>query len=402
MDMTNKTNKTDLTNENNILAIVSLVLLSFVLGTCEFIIVGILTDISESLNVPITKAGGLISAFALAYSLFTPFSAAIAGKFKRFNFIIFGSIVFIILTILCAFVPNYNILLIIRISLAIVIGSLVSVSMSFAPYISDEKTKAAAVTAIFAGFSVAAILGVPIGTSISYIFNWRVSFIAIASISAVVLILNSIFLPKNTPNIQSCFIGQFVIFKDKRFLLSIITTFFAAALSYVLYTYLEPILTRFVYIPNKYMSLALLILGITALTSNFLSGVLVNRNGIYKLRFIFLIQTAVMFLLPLAFKNNISSGIFIVLVVLLMYLSVSPIQVNVLNFASKDYPSSLTLAASNNPFSFNLGIAFGSLVGSFIYDSFGMEFVGIGGGVLAIFSFISVILLYKVNKSYNK
>ena len=83
-------------NKNNILAIVSLVLLSFALGTCEFIVIGVLTDIAESFKVSEVIAGGLVSMFALSYSIFTPFSAAIAGKFNRFNFIIFASILFII------------------------------------------------------------------------------------------------------------------------------------------------------------------------------------------------------------------------------------------------------------------------------------------------------------------
>ena len=88
--------------ENKLLAIIALVLLSFALGTSEFIVIGVLTEISESFNITEVKAGGLVSMFALAYSVCTPFSAAIAGKFNRFHFIIFASIIFIILNFLCS------------------------------------------------------------------------------------------------------------------------------------------------------------------------------------------------------------------------------------------------------------------------------------------------------------
>ena len=97
---------------NNIMAIISLIILSFTLGTCEFIVIGVLTDISASLNITEVQAGSLVSTFALFYSIFTPFSAAIAGKFNRYHFIILVSILFALSNLLCAFAANYIILII--------------------------------------------------------------------------------------------------------------------------------------------------------------------------------------------------------------------------------------------------------------------------------------------------
>lgn len=383
--------------ENKLLAIISLVLLSFALGTSEFIVIGVLTEIAESFNITEVKAGGLVSMFALAYSICTPFSAAIAGKFNRFNFIVFASILFIIANFLCSLANNYLFLLVLRMIIAIISGSLISVSISFSPYVSTKEKRPMVVAWIYSGFSIASIFGVPIGTTLSYYFGWRSSFVFISIFSAVMLILMFITLPRKTVTHKVKLLGQFVLFKDSRFILSTFTILFGAASSYVLYTYLKPIFLDYVHIPNKYISVALLIFGITVLFSNLFSGKLAEHNGVYRLRFIFMLQFLCMIVLPFALLNTVSSSIVILIIGFLMYLMNSPVQLNILDFTERDYPACLTLASSNNSFSFNFGIALGSFVGSRIFDNFGIRWVGFGGAVLSVLAFLCVVMLYNDN-----
>ncbi|WP_300753558.1 MFS transporter [uncultured Brachyspira sp.] len=387
--------------ENKLLAIIALVLLSFALGTSEFIVIGVLTEIAESFNITEVKAGGLVSMFALAYSVCTPFSAAIAGKFNRFHFIIFASIIFIILNFLCSLAYNYTFLLILRMLIAVISGSLISVSISFSPYVSSKEKRPMVVAWIYSGFSIASIFGVPIGTTLSYNFGWRSSFIFISIFSAVMTVLMFITLPRNTVSHKVKLLSQFVLFKDRRFILSTFTILFGAASSYVLYTYLKPIFLDYVHIPNKYISAALLVFGVAVLFSNLLSGKLAEHNGVYRLRFIFIMQFLCMIILPFALLNMVSAAIVILIIGFLMYLMNSPVQLNILDFTEKEYPSCLTLASSNNSFSFNFGIALGSFVGSSIFDNFGVRFVGFGGAVLSVLAFLCIVMLYNSNKSKN-
>lgn len=383
--------------ENKLLAIIALVLLSFALGTSEFIVIGVLTEISESFNITEVKAGGLVSMFALAYSVCTPFSAAIAGKFNRFHFIIFASIIFIILNFLCSLAYNYTFLLILRMLIAVISGSLISVSISFSPYVSSKEKRPMVVAWIYSGFSIASIFGVPIGTTLSYNFGWRSSFIFISIFSAVMTVLMFITLPRNTVSHKVKLLSQFILFKDIRFILSTFTILFGAASSYVLYTYLKPIFLDYVHIPNKYISAALLVFGAAVFLSNLLSGKLAEHNGVYRLRFIFMMQFLCMIILPFALLNSVSAAIVILIIGFLMYLMNSPVQLNIFDFTEKEYPSCLTLASSNNSFSFNFGIALGSFVGSSIFDNFGVRFVGFGGAVLSVLAFLCVVMLYHKN-----
>ncbi|WP_304353387.1 MFS transporter [Brachyspira innocens] len=383
--------------ENKLLAIIALVLLSFALGTSEFIVIGVLTEIAESFNITEVKAGGLVSMFALAYSVCTPFSAAIAGKFNRFHFIIFASIIFIILNFLCSLAYNYTFLLILRMLIAVISGSLISVSISFSPYVSSKEKRPMVVAWIYSGFSIASIFGVPIGTTLSYNFGWRSSFIFISIFSAVMTVLMFITLPRNTVSHKVKLLSQFILFKDIRFILSTFTILFGAASSYVLYTYLKPIFLDYIHITNKYISAALLVFGAAVFLSNLLSGKLAEHNGVYRLRFIFMMQFLCMIILPFALLNSVSAAIVILIIGFLMYLMNSPVQLNILDFTEKEYPSCLTLASSNNSFSFNFGIALGSFVGSSIFDNFGVRWVGFGGAVLSVLAFLCVVMLYHKN-----
>ena len=70
-----------------------------------------------------------------------------------------------------------------------------------------------------------------------------------------------------------------------------------------------------------------------------------------------------------------------------------------LNIATAEYPGAITLAASTNSFSFNFGIAFGSVCGSAIVEKLNMRLLGLGGGVLALCALTCAWMLHnKVQK----
>ena len=378
--------------------VIALILLSFALGTSEFIIVGILPDISEGLSVSLTTAGSLVSMFAFVYAVGTPFTAALAGRFHRFALIISLTVVFVVGNFLCAIAPSYPLLAAARILLSIVSGTLISVSMTFVPDISSLEHRATVVSWVFAGFSLASIFGVPIGT-ISHVLSWRAAFVGITLCSILVLALMFVSLPRKHEKVPSGIMQQFVLLKDSRILLSILTVFFGASASYVLYTYLTPVFEDYVGIPAQYISFVLLLFGVMVLFSNLISGRMALKNGIYKLRFTYVALAVCMFLLPVALGNPVAGIAVIFAIGLLMYLQNSPIQVNVLNIATAEYPGAITLAASTNTFSFNIGIAFGSVCGSAIVDKLDMRRVGLGGGVLALCALTCAWMLHnKVQK----
>lgn len=102
------------------LPVIVLISLSFMLGMSEFIVVGILPDIAAGLKVSEVTVGNLVSLFAFVYAPVTPLGSALSARFPRFATHLTLAGVFLIGNVLCAFAPNYGVLVVARILIALV------------------------------------------------------------------------------------------------------------------------------------------------------------------------------------------------------------------------------------------------------------------------------------------
>ena len=113
-------------------AVVGLIMLSFFLGTSEYTVIGILPEIADGFGISLTQAGNIVSLFAFAYGLGTPFLAAYVGKYNRFRITMLGISLFALCNLICAIAVNYMVFLVFRILTAVVSGTVVSISMTYA------------------------------------------------------------------------------------------------------------------------------------------------------------------------------------------------------------------------------------------------------------------------------
>ena len=107
-------------------AVVGLIMLSFFLGTSEYTVIGILPEIADGFGISLTQAGSIVSLFAFAYGLGTPFLAAYVGKYNRFRITMLGISLFALCNLICAIAVNYMVFLVFRILTAVVSGTVVS------------------------------------------------------------------------------------------------------------------------------------------------------------------------------------------------------------------------------------------------------------------------------------
>ena len=173
----------------SLLPVFTLVLLSFILGTSEFIVVGILSNIAQDIGCSIAIAGNLISFLHLLMQWERHLSPLFFSPFNRYYTLLGLTIGFIFSNILCAIAPNYIILIVARIITAIISGTILSVSMTFSTDIASPQDQAKVISWIFSGFSVSSIFGVPIGTLICQAFNWRTTFVALSIFSVIILFM---------------------------------------------------------------------------------------------------------------------------------------------------------------------------------------------------------------------
>ena len=168
-------------------AVLALAALGFTLGTCEFVIVGILPDIAAGLNVSLAAVGRLVSVFAACYAVGTPLLTALTGRMDRFRLLMGLMLLFLGVNVLSMLAPGVAVLYASRVVAALVSGTLTAVAMLYAKEVSSPEQTARAISAVYAGFSVAAVAGVPIGTAVCHALGWRATFGVILAMGLVLL-----------------------------------------------------------------------------------------------------------------------------------------------------------------------------------------------------------------------
>lgn len=370
------------------LPVVILIASSFMLGMSEFIVVGILPDIAADLKISEVTVGNLVSLFAFVYAPVTPLGSALSARFPRFatHLTLIG--IFLAGNILCAFAPNYAVLVVARIMIALVSGTLVAVAMTYAPDVTTDRFRTKFIAWVFSGFSIASVVGVPVGTWVANTFGWRWAFHMINVLTIVLIIGMVMVLPRNSHIVKIGFLPQFRLFFDRRIQLGVLDVVCGAAASYVFYTYLTPIMRDEVHVPEQYLSVGLVIFGAACLWSNLYGGKLADRGrGVEPLthiRPIYCAHAVLMASLVVAHWVPVYGALLLVVLGMFMYLQNSASQVLYMDVASQSHPGSLNLAASLNSMSFNIGIAIGSAVGGLINGHFGLMWLGPVGALFLV------------------
>ena len=379
------------------LPVVILIASSFMLGMSEFIVVGILPDIAADLKISEVTVGNLVSLFAFVYAPVTPLGSALSARFPRFatHLTLIG--IFLAGNLLCAFAPNYAVLVVARFMIALVSGTLVAVAMTYVPDVTTDRFRTKFIAWVFSGFSIASVVGVPVGTWVANTFGWRWAFHMINVLTIMLIVGMVVALPRNSHIVKIGFLPQFRLFFDRRIQLGVLTVVFGAAASYVFYTYLTPIMRDEVHVPEQYLSVGLVIFGAACLWSNLYGGKLADRGrGVEPLthiRPIYCAHAVLMASLVVAHWVPVYGALLLVVLGMFMYLQNSASQVLYMDVASQSHPGSLNLAASLNSMSFNIGIALGSAVGGLINGHFGLMCLGPVGALFLVCAIVITTML---------
>ena len=384
-------------------AVLVLLALSFALGCTEFTIIGIEPDIATSLGVELSLVGNLVGYFAVAYAVCTPLLAVFTGRFRRFQLMCIYLLVFNLGNLTTMLAPAYGVLVVGRMLTAAVSGALLATSLTFVPELVPEKRVAPVVSLIYTGFSIASVLGVPVGKLISGAFGWNFTFGVAAVLALVVSVALVACMPRtgatdepSTPR------DQLALVADGRVIAGMLIFVFGAGGTYVFYTYVTPVLQEVMGLTPEMASTVLMAYGFACVVSNLLSGWVAQRFGVVGLAGSCLIQAVLLTVLYFTTGSLVPGIINILLLGVGMYVVNSPGQMHFLNIAQRDYPSALTMAASVQPMSFNIGIAAGSFVGGAVVAGPGLAYVGFAGAAMcllgAVFAWLAAHLKGRAKK----
>lgn len=371
------------------------VFVAFMLGCNEYMIVGVLPDIAHEYHDSLSRLGLLVTVFALIYAIFTPIITSAANRWRRHHVLLFLMLIFFIGNTWSAMATNYYSLLLSRILTATVAGAIISMVLVMASFVAPREKRASLVSWVFAGFSIASVIGIPIGTIISTTFSWHNSFWMISGLTIIVFAGLIWLVPRDTPQFKSTLSKQFSLLKDIRVLLGVVFIVAVCAADYTIYTYIRPLITNEMGFDNTWLNWLLFGMGIFFIIGNKFGGYLADRGGVHRLGSIYIAMT----ILYIAFGPLLSFKWLAIIVVALLCVAFScygsSTQLMFLDIAEKDYPQSLDLASSLNSIFANIGISLGSFTASIAVQFTTMNHLGYVGAVYGILATALIIILSK-------
>jgi DHA1 family inner membrane transport protein len=364
------------------LALATLFLGTFVLGTAELIVVGVLDVIAEDLHVSIPAAGTLVTAYALGVSIGGPLLTALTIKLDKRTVLLGALVLSIAGNLVPLLTADFGLFIAARAITGALGGLFVAVAFVVGIAIVGPERMGRAISVVFGGFAVSGALGVPLGTLVGQSMAWRGTFAGIVVVAVLTLIATLAVVP-SVASTGSGAANQARYAFAPRVLAMLFLQFLVFASVYSVLTYIVPFLEGVTGISGALVSVFLLAYGVATAVGSIAGGRFADQNAARTL-IVATTGTAV----ALAALYFVGAFAFLVALVLLVWglfaLGMVPsLQYRVVSLAG---PGG-ALASSLPPSAANVGIAFGSVAGGFaISESSTASSVVIAGLVIAVVS----------------
>ena len=164
--------------------------------TTEFVIAGLLPSMARDLHVTVSKAGLLVTIFALTVAAVGPILTARVVGFERKKLFLFTLLLFALSNELAAFAPNIVVMAVARLLPALMLPVFWSLASETAVQITGPEHAGKAIPMMSFGVVGATIFGIPIGALIAYQFGWRCAFAILGVLALAKALLLLFFLPR--------------------------------------------------------------------------------------------------------------------------------------------------------------------------------------------------------------
>ncbi|MGJ7615227.1 MULTISPECIES: MFS transporter [unclassified Variovorax] len=348
------------------IALLALTAGAFGIGTTEFVIMGLLMQVSTDLQVSITAAGLLISGYALGVAVGAPVLTIATRKLPRKTVLLALMAIFTLGNLACALAPNYEMLMAARVVTSLAHGTFFGVGSVVATGLVAPERRASAIAIMFTGLTAATLLGVPFGAWLGLHFGWRSAFWAVTLIGLLALAVLAVFVPRVKGEAAPAPLREeLAVLARPQVLLGLAMTVLGFAGVFVVFTYIQPLLTQLTGLSESAVSPILLVFGGGLAVGNILGGKLADRAPMAAVLGTLVVLAVVLGAMQFAIGTPFTAVVFVGLLGVASFATVAPMQLRVLEKASG---AGQNLASSLNIAAFNLGNALGAWVGGVVID----------------------------------
>jgi len=362
---------------------------AFGIGTTEFIIMGLLTQVSQDLGISIPTAGTLISGYAFGVAVGAPVLTLLTRHWPRKQLLLSLMLIFIAGNVAAVFAPNYGSLMAARVLTSLTHGTFFGVGAVVATSLVPKDKQASAIALMFSGLTLATLLGVPAGTWIGQHFGWRMAFAAVAVVGVAALGILALFVPRDLKqSAPAALRDELSVLASTPLWLGLGMTVFGFGGVFALYTYVEPLLSQITHMGNTGVAITLLLFGAGSAVGNIAGGKLADRGVVRALWITLGSLVAVLVLGRWAFgQSGAVAMAYVAALGVVAFATVAPMQMRVMQGVGSQ---GATLASSLNISAFNLGNALGAWVGGSLIAGAGLLSIAWGAAALSALGLVLV------------
>lgn len=376
------------------LPLVGLTFAVFVFNTSEFMPIGLLTDIATDLNISEARAGLLISVYAWVVAIMSLPLMIKASKMELKRLLLSIIALFVVSHVGSALAEGYYTLMLSRIGVACAHSIFWSIASPLAVRTVPDGKRALALSAIATGSSVAMVVGLPLGRVVGLYVGWRMAFMSIAIISALIFVFILVVFPKLQSRGKFAF-KQLPELLHNRVLVGvfIMSVLFATA-HYTCYSYIEPFLGKVAAMSPETVTLVLIVFG----GSGMLGSIAFSKYYMANPRR-FILAVTLGPALCMMMLQAATAGMAYTLAVCILWGAMATafniaFQDNTIRFAPENATS---IGMSIFSGIFNLGIGSGAYVGGLVVSQLSIEYIGYAGGAIGVIATLYLMLRYFPN-----
>lgn len=368
-----------------------LALATFVTGTAENIVIGILPDIAGGLGVSIGLAGQLTAVFSITFALAAPAALLLTARLERKAAFVAALAAFVLCNLLAAASPGYGVLFVARVGMAAASATIALLATMLATELVDASMKGRAIGVIFMGVSGSLVLGVPIGMLVCSLAGWRSVFLALAALAVVVLIVCRLKLPdvgarrQGTPD-------YLIHLRSRPLVCAQLVSILMISGHFVLFAYLAPYLGGVLGIAGTGIVLAFIAFGVAGVSGGYLGGLtadkLTPRRAIVLVPLGYL--TALM-LIPLAAGTSLSFFPVMMVWACLSWMISPAVQ----SFLIAMGPDTAEAGVSLNLSAMHIGVGLGTALGGVAVERVPISSLPGIGAILAAMALMMAMLAYR-------
>ena len=376
------------------LPLVGLTFAVFVFNTSEFMPIGLFTDIATDLNISEARAGLLISVYAWVVAIMSLPLMIMVSRMELKRLLLSIIALFVVSHVASALAEGYYTLMLSRIGVACAHSIFWSIAPPLAVRTVPDGKRALGLSAIATGSSVAMVVGLPLGRVVGLYVGWRMTFLSIAIISALIFVFILMVFPKLQSRGKFAFKELPTLLHNRVLLGVFIMSVLFATAHYTGYSYIEPFLGKVAAMAPDTVTLVLIVFGGSGMFGSIAFSKYYMSNRRRFMLAVTLGPALCMLLLQAA-----ATGMAYILAVCILWGAMATafniaFQDNTIRFAP-EHATSIAMSIFSGIF--NLGIGSGAYVGGLVVSRLSIEYIGYAGGAIGMIAALYLTLRYFPN-----